>query len=171
MIFPAGTSRSILVLRDRGVGDTLVFVENGVGQGDALPTDLEPTIRERKGVHVLADEIAGYVVDFEHVLFAFIHQRELLAEIARVAPAQHICQAIRFDIHSTVQVVGAGRGLGKLRVVFLYKAGKEGVAVFDASDPGKPQFFHEPILQRPVRAFHASLCLAGVGAQNLNVQL
>lgn len=49
---------------------------------------------------------------------------------------------------------------------------KEGAYAFAArADAGQPQFLGQPVLQRLVRAFHASLGLARVGTECVDIEI
>ena len=100
-----------------------------------------------------------------------VGEGELLADIALVAQAQDVAQAVGLDIQRPVQVVRSARGLGELRVVALHETREERVPGLHVRDPGKPQLLHQPVLQRPVRALDAALGLRTVGAEDLDVQL
>ncbi len=45
-------------------------------------------------------------------------------------------------------------------VIVLHELGQEGVASVHVADVLKPKFLHKTILERTVRAFHATLGLA-----------
>ena len=70
-----------------------------------------------------------------------------------------------------MQIGGARRSHGGPSVMALHEAWQEGVAGIHVADACHAQLLHQPILQRPVSPFHAALCLAGVGADDLDVQL
>src|ERR1700712_4647211 len=69
-----------------------------------------------------------------------------------------------------MKVLIAGRGLGKAGVVAGYEAGQKRVCRIDRADAGESQLLHQTILQRMMRALDATLRLAGIGTQNLDVK-
>ena len=74
-------------------------------------------------------------------------------------------------IEHTMEIFVARRRLGKAGVVVSDKAGQEGICCIDRANAGEAQLLYQPILQRMVRSFDSALCLAGIGAENLDVQL
>ena len=50
------------------------------------------------------------------------------------------------------------------------EARQERVCCIDRTDPGEPQFLHQAILKRMMRALDAALSLACIGAENLDVE-
>ena len=97
-------STQSFVVRDGGVGNALIHVEDFVGQGAAFERTSNRPSTKGVGVHVFADQAARDVVLFEHDPLAIIGERQLLADIPVLAPAQHIRQPIRLDI----EMRGAG---------------------------------------------------------------
>ena len=118
-----------------------------------------PTRSPRQIVHLKPDTLA------------VILQRQVLGDIAFIAQAEDLGEPIRFNVQSAVQVVRLGGSPCKLGVIAFDEARKERIAIIHVGDACNAQFFDEPILQRPVRAFDTALCLARIGADDLDVQL
>ena len=70
-----------------------------------------------------------------------------------------------------MEVFRLRRHHGEALVEPLHERRQEVVPGFHAADLRKPKLLHQPVLQRAVRPFHAALRLAGVRAQDLDVQL
>ena len=64
-----------------------------------------------------------------------------------------------------------GRTVAKAFVESLDESREPCISSFDAADLSESQFLNQVVLQRTVGSFHATLRLAGVGAQDLDVQL
>src|ERR1700680_4210814 len=60
-------------------------------------------------------------------------------------------------------------GLAKRALWGLHECRQK--CVRNGADACQPQLLHQPVLQRMMRPFHAALGLAGIGAQNLDVEL
>ena len=69
-----------------------------------------------------------------------------------------------------MQVVRTARCLGEAGIVAVREAWQERVRSLHLADAGEPKLLHQPILQRSVRPLDTALGLAGVGAQDLDVQ-
>ena len=52
----------------------------------------------------------------------------------------------------------------------VHECRQKSVRSFNGADSCQPQLLHQSVLQRMMRPFHAALGLAGIGAQNLNVE-
>lgn len=100
---------------------------------------------------------------------ALIGERKLRADKAFMAIAEYITQAIRFDVHRSVQVINTTRGLCELGVVVLSESGQERVCDLHVRDAREPGFFDQTVLQRTVGTFNTSLGLAAICAKNLDV--
>jgi hypothetical protein len=74
-------------------------------------------------------------------------------------------------IEQTVEIFVASREFGKATVVVGDEAGQKRVCRLDRADACEPQLLHQTILQRIMSALDAPLRLAGIGAQNLDVEL
>src|SRR6202171_5332150 len=70
-----------------------------------------------------------------------------------------------------MQVPLARRRLGETDIVGLNECRKKCVRSLNGADSCQPQLLHQPVLQRVMGPFHAALGLAGIGAQNLDVEL
>ena len=70
-----------------------------------------------------------------------------------------------------MEVLVVRRRLGKSGVVVSDEAGQERVCRIDRADSGKSQLLYQAILQRVVSALDAALRLAGIGTENLDVEL
>ena len=60
---------------------------------------------------------------------------------------------------------------GEAFVEPLHERRQEDVAGFHVADASEPKLLHKAVLQSPVGALHAALGLAGVCAEDLDVQL
>ena len=72
--------------------------------------------------------------------------------------------------HRPVQILVVERRLGEAGVVVGHEARQEGVAGLHGADAGEPQLLHQAVLQGLVGALDAALGLAGVGADDLDVE-
>src|SRR3984893_2482381 len=70
-----------------------------------------------------------------------------------------------------MQVPLARRRLGKTDIVSLHECRQKCVRRLNGADACQPQLLPQPGLQRMMSPFHAALGLAGIGAQNLDVEL
>src|ERR1700736_6751285 len=70
-----------------------------------------------------------------------------------------------------MQVRLARRRLGKTDIASLHECRQKSVRSLNGADSCQPQLLHQPVLQRMMGPFHAALGLAGIGAQNLDVEL
>src|SRR6202011_4196026 len=86
-----------------------------------------------------------------------------------LTPTQNLIEILP-GIDRTMKVLIAGRGLGKAAVVVSDEAGQERICRLDRADAGQSQLLHQTILQRMMRARDASLRLAGIRAENLDVE-
>src|SRR5215203_7194505 len=68
-----------------------------------------------------------------------------------------------------IQITG-GRA-GELAIVALKKARQKRIGSFKVADARQPQLLDQPILQGRMSAFHPPLGLAGVGTQDLDVEV
>jgi hypothetical protein len=93
----------------------------------------------------------------------------LVRHLTLLAPAQDFSQILP-GIEQTVEIFVASGELGKATVVVGDEAGQKRVCRLDRADAGESQFLHQPILQRMMSALDPSLRLAGIGAQNLDVE-
>lgn len=123
----------------------LILVEDGVGQRDTFPAELQPAVRELIAVHVFARQFAGDLVLGKDDPQPVIGEGQLAADIALVAIAENVAQPVRFDIQRPVQVVRTARQPGKLRVVARHEAGKKGVGGFHVGNARQPQLLDQTI--------------------------
>ena len=86
-----------------------------------------------------------------------------------LTPTQHILEILA-GIDDPTKVFLPRRGLGKTAVIVSDEAWQECVGRLHRADAGKPQFLHQTILQRRMRALDTALCLARIGTKNLDVQ-
>ena len=87
-----------------------------------------------------------------------------------LTPAQDLIEILP-RIEQTMEILVVRGRLGKTSVVVSDEAGQEGVCRIDRTDAGEPQLLHQAILQRMMCAFDAPLCLTGIGAEKLDVEL
>jgi hypothetical protein len=71
----------------------------------------------------------------------------------------------------SVRVVAVERLLGEPLVVVIDESWHEGVGGFDARDAFEPQFLNEPVLQRQMCPFHATLSRRGIGTNPVDIKL
>jgi hypothetical protein len=93
----------------------------------------------------------------------------LVRHLTLLAPAQDFIQILP-GIEQTVEILVASWELGKATVVVGDEAGQKCVCRLDRCDARESQLLHQTILQRMMSALDASLCLAGIGAKDLNVE-
>jgi len=86
-----------------------------------------------------------------------------------LTPTQNLIEILP-GIDRTMKVLIAGRGLGKAAVVVGDEVGQKRVCRLDRADAGESQLLHQTILLRMMRALDATLRLAGIGTQNLDVK-
>jgi len=111
---PAGTRREAgsaclaqpLVLHDRRLRHALILVENAIGQGHPLPSHLETTISELVRVDILSGHASGQIIRVQDYSLAVIRERELLPNMALLAPAQHVGKPIRRHVQRPMRVLG-----------------------------------------------------------------
>jgi hypothetical protein len=159
-----------LILDHGRRADALILVEDAVGKHAALRAHLQPAVREVVDVDILAAELFAYWATLEDQLLAVVGQGELIADMALLAVTQHVVEPVRFHAECLMEVSGLVWPHGEALVEAAYEAGHEGVARIDRGNVLDPQFLHQPILQGAVRAFDPALGLAGVGADDLDVQ-
>src|ERR1700746_3710298 len=70
-----------------------------------------------------------------------------------------------------MKVLVACRRLGKAGVVVSDEPRQEGVRRVDRADVGKSQLLYQAILERMMSTLDAALRLAGIGTENLDVEL
>ena len=70
-----------------------------------------------------------------------------------------------------MQVPISRRRLGETGIKGLHECRQKSVRGLNGVNACQPQLLHQPVLQRVVSPFHAALGLAGIGAQNLDVEL
>ena len=84
--------------------------------------------------------------------------------------AQDVAQSAGWDIQGSVQIVRTGRSYGEAGVEALDEPGQEDVAVCHAGHAREAEFFNQAILKGAVDALDPAFGLAGVGADDLDVQ-
>ncbi len=160
-----------LVLDDRCRVDALVLVEGAVGKHMALGSHLQPAIREVVQIDVLAGEAFAQLTPLQDDLFAVVGQGELIANMPLFAVAENVVEPGGLELERLMQVVSPGRPHREPFVETVHEPRQEHVAALDAGYVLDPQLFHQPVLQRAVGSFDATLCLAGLRADDLDVQL
>src|ERR1700687_1879046 len=70
-----------------------------------------------------------------------------------------------------MQVPISRRRLGETGIIGLHECRQKCVRSLHGADACQPQLLHQPVLQRVMGPFHTALGLAGIGAQNLDVEL
>src|ERR1700730_1735755 len=70
-----------------------------------------------------------------------------------------------------VQVPVSRRRLGETAIMGLHECRQKCVRSLNGADACQPQLLHQPVLQRVMGPFHAAFGLAGIGAQNPDVEL
>jgi hypothetical protein len=106
----------------------------------------------------------------QHELHAVVIDHELSRDGALFAPAQDVVEIVPAR-NRPMQVPISRRRLGETGIIGLHKSRQKCVRRFNGADACQPQLLHQPVLQRMMGPFHAALGLAGIGAQNLDVEL
>src|SRR5919112_1921866 len=70
-----------------------------------------------------------------------------------------------------MEIQSLGGRSGELAVVALKKARQKRIGGFKVADARQPQLLDQPVLQGRMSAFHPPFGLAGVGAQDLDVEV
>src|SRR3954468_6173585 len=70
-----------------------------------------------------------------------------------------------------MEIQSLGGRSGELAVVAGHEARQEPIGAVKIADPRQPQLLDQPVLEGRMGAFHPSLSLAGVGAQDLDVEV
>ena len=107
-----------------------------------------------------------FVQDEEHLV---VLQREVLRDVAQLAPGEDLIQVV-LGAERAMQVLGVRRRLGEAGVVALQEPRREGVRRLHVADAGQSQLLHQPVLQGLIGPLDPALRLAGVGADDVDVQ-
>ncbi len=102
---------------------------------------------------------------------AFFVMPQLLADVTLFTVAEDIVQSGSNDVESAVQVLRLDGSHGEAFVEALKELRQEPVAGLHVADAGKSQFLDQTVLEGTVDSLHAALGLAGVRADDLDVQL
>src|SRR5437763_363928 len=70
-----------------------------------------------------------------------------------------------------MKIQSLGGRSGELAVVALNEARQKRIGGVKIADARQPQLLDQPVLERRMSAFHPSLGLAGVGTQDLDVEV
>jgi hypothetical protein len=74
-------------------------------------------------------------------------------------------------IQRPMEIQSLGGRSGELAIVALKKARQKRIGGFTVADARQPQLLDQPVLQGRMSAFHPPLGLAGVGTQDLDVEV
>ena len=159
-----------LVLDDRRVTYPLIFLEDAIGKRVPSPAYLQWSIREVVELNILTGELFRHHVPRQDDLLPVVRQRQLRTNVALLSVAQDVADPAGSAPQLAMQIVGPRSTYGEAFVEARDEAWQERVAGFDGADVSQAQLLHEPVLQRTVGPFHAALGLAGVRAQDLDVQ-
>ena len=159
-----------LVLNDRSVADSLILAEHAVGKHATFRSDFERAVRELVEIDVLATQTFRELAPLQDDLLPVIGHGELITHIALLTMAQDVVQSISLDVERPMQVLRLGSMQREPSVEALEEPGQEHVASVHVAYVLQSQLLYEPILQRAIRSLHAALGLAGVRADDLDVQ-
>src|SRR5918994_7416430 len=169
-LHPGQSFRKPLVLNNRRLGDPLVFIEHAISQSDALPADLEPPVRKLVSLDVLAGQSHAQRRLLQNDPLAVIGERQLLRDIALLAPGQDRVELGWPALQRTMQILRSSGSDSKTLIEARHEGWKVGVRRLERRDPLDPQLLHQPVLQRAVHPFHPPFGLARVRAQDLDPQ-
>ena len=130
-----------------------------------------PTARSRVRSCPRICVVRGHLVLLERDPLAVVREAQLAADNALIAKAQDFPQPIRSGIQRQCRSSGAGLRLEETCIALFHETGKERIGSRHARDGGQLQFLHQPVLQRTVGPFHATLGLDRIGAGDLDSQL
>src|SRR3979411_122180 len=106
-----------LVLDDGRVADALQMVEDGVGQGQSLPADLQPAIGKVIDVDYLAGQCRRCLIGTQHELHGVVIYYQMSRDRTLFAPAQGVVEIVGYCARP-MQVPLARWRLGKTGIVF-----------------------------------------------------
>ena len=159
-----------LVLDDGANVDLAEPVVALVTKALAVRSDLDLAVGVLVDVDVAVNQAAVGVAVLEQVDDLVVLQGEREGDLALHAPAEDQVQ-ILVTTYWPVRVVVALGGLGEPDVEVGNEVRRELVGRLSGADLAQPQLLDQPVLQRQIGPFHASLCLARVGAQDVDVEL
>src|SRR5882724_7123822 len=151
------------------MADTLQLVEGRVRQRPAFPANLQPPIRKVIDIDHFAAKANCQAFRLERQLHTTVVHYQLVRHLTLLTPTQDFIKILS-GIEQTMKIFVASRELGKATVVVGDEAGQKRVCRLNRADAGESQLLHQTILQRMMSALDASLRLAGIDAQNLDVE-
>ena len=84
----------VFVLGDGRVGHTLVFVEDGIGDRNALPAHFKSPVQKGLGINIFARQAAGDLILSRDDLLSLIGEGKLCTETSFITETEDIPQPV-----------------------------------------------------------------------------